>query len=96
MAQASVGVDYGVPDDDDEEDALMERKSTGGGERQRGAPPPSGCCAVRVVCGGWPFMGVRAPAGIAQFFTGTSSNRASKRVRGSYFADRGMEVCTDF
>jgi hypothetical protein len=34
--------------------------------------------------------------GIAQFFAGSSANRASKRVRGSYFSDRGMTQCDDF
>ena len=34
--------------------------------------------------------------GIAQFFTGSAQNRASKRVRGSYFSDRGMTQCDDF
>lgn len=34
--------------------------------------------------------------GIAQFFGGTAANRSSKRVRGTYFSDRGMHVCDDF
>jgi ribonuclease H2 subunit A len=34
--------------------------------------------------------------GIAQFFAGSAANRASKRVRGSYFSERNMSPCDDF
>ena len=34
--------------------------------------------------------------GIAQFFGGNADKGSTKRVRGAYFHDRGMEICSDF